>query len=212
MIIIEKFLSLYRAFNWIIWILINKRKFKQLGQKSFINKPLSIKGHRYISMGNKVLINYKSSIIVAPRTGFDNPILEIHDGTIIGNFNHIYATKKIIIGKKVLTADKVYVSDNLHSFKDINVPIMDQPIKQNGEVIIGDGTWIGENVCILGVTIGKNCVIGANAVVTQDIPDYSVAVGIPARIIKRFNHDSKSWEATDTQGVFSNIKTEKEGL
>ena len=105
--------------------------------------------------------------------------------------------KKIIIGKKVLTADKVYISDNLHSYEDVTIPIIDQKIKQINHVEIGDGTWIGENVCILGVKIGKNCVIGANSVVTKDIPDYSVVVGSPAVIIKKFNITANRWEKSD---------------
>ena len=119
--------------------------------------------------------------------------LIIEDGTIIGNFNHIFATKKIVIHKDVLTADKVYISDNLHGYENINLPIIKQAIVQKGEVEIGEGCWLGENVCVLGAHIGKHCVIGANSVVTKDIPDYSVAVGAPARIIKRYDFIKKSW-------------------
>ena len=59
--------------------------------------------------------------------------------------------------------------------------------------MIGEGSWLGEHVCVIGASIGKHCVIGANAVVVHDIPDYSVAVGAPARVIKKFNEDSNSW-------------------
>ena len=54
-------------------------------------------------------------------------------------------------------------------------------------------SWLGENVAIIGASIGKNCVIGANAVVTDDIPDYSVAVGIPARVIRQYDAPSGQW-------------------
>jgi len=74
------------------------------------------------------------------------------------------------------------------------MPILKQPIKQLPPMTIGDGTWLGENVCVLGVSIGKNCVIGANSVVTKEIPDYSVAVGAPARIIKKYNLNTNRWE------------------
>lgn len=82
----------------------------------------------------------------------------------------------------------------------INKPIISQgalDIKNNGHntLKIGDGSWIGTHVAIIGdVHIGKNCVIGANSVVTKDIPDYSVAVGIPAKIIKQYNFTTNSWE------------------
>ena len=60
-------------------------------------------------------------------------------------------------------------------------------------VSIGDGSWIGENVCILGANIGKHSVIGANSVVLQDIPDYCVAVGSPARVVRKYDFETKKW-------------------
>src|SRR5690606_32270085 len=103
-----------------------------------------------------------------------------------GNFSHLYATGLVDIGNNVLIADKVYISDNLHSYEDVNIPIWKQPIKQLREVRIGNNSWIGENVCIIGANVGNHCVIGANSVVTKDIPDYCIAVGTPAKIIKRY--------------------------
>ena len=70
---------------------------------------------------------------------------------------------------------------------------MEQPIIQNGTVEIGERSWLGENVCVLGAIIGKHCVIGANSVVTHDIPDYSVAVGAPAKVIRKYDFSSKEW-------------------
>lgn len=92
---------------------------------------------------------------------------------------------------------KVYISDNLHSFEDIGTPIHKQPIKQIGTVRIGEGSWLGENVCVIGANIGKHCTIGANSVVTHDIPDYSVAVGAPAKVIKRYDFETQQWEKVD---------------
>ena len=179
--------------------------FKKYGKNSSIIFPLKIQGIKNISIGNNVYVAYKSILSVGltarqnaalgvPLKTSKNSILEIGDGSKIGNFNHIVATEKIIIGKKVLIADKVYISDNIHCYQDIFTPIIDQKIKQINHVEIGDGSWIGENVCILGAKIGKNCVIGANSVVTKDIPDYSIAVGSPAVVIKFFNMINNKWE------------------
>lgn len=160
-------------------------------------------GARRIAIGNNVTIRYKTWLAAVPLDNLtEGSIIEIKDGTAIGNFNHIYATKKIIINQDVLTADKVYITDNLHDFSNIQKSIINQGIKQISEVHIGKGTWIGENACIIGVKIGRNCVIGANAVVTKDIPDYSIAVGVPARIIKRFNLETNQWEKTNKLGEF----------
>lgn len=170
-----------------------KIKFKRFGYKSYIRFPLQIDGASNISIGKRVYVGYKAWLAALPLTGEDKCLLEIGDDCTIGNFNHIYCTKSVILENGVLTADKVYISDNLHGYKDIHSYIKDQPILQNGEVVIGEGSWLGENVCILGAKIGKHCVIGANSVVTKNIPDYCVAVGAPARIIKRFNIESNEW-------------------
>lgn len=176
-----------------IWFVLNKNRFGFLGEKSYINRSLLIQGSKNIYIDSHVFIGYKAYLGSRPYTGFDNCRLEIGKGSVIGNFNHIYATKSIKIGAEVLTADKVYISDNLHSYEDLDLSIIKQPIKQIGEVIIGDHSWIGENVCIMGVKIGKHCVIGANSVVVNDIPDYSIAVGNPAKVIKYYCFEEKKW-------------------
>ena len=103
------------------------------------------------------------------------------------NLHHLI---KIHIGKNVLTADKVYISDCIHTYNDINFPVMNQEVISLNEIKIGDHSWLGENVVIIGASVGKHCIIGSNSVVTNDIPDYSVAVGAPARVIKRYDFDN----------------------
>ena len=162
-----------------------------------------IDGYSRIFIGSGVYINDKGWLACAPLTGDVNARLIIGDGTYIGRFCHIYATSKIEIGKKVLMADKVYISDNLHSYENIEMPVIDQPVKQTDAVIIGDGAWLGENVCIIGASVGKNSVIGSNSVVTKSIPDHCVAIGSPAVIIKRYNFETNQWQKTDKEGVFN---------
>ncbi len=182
--------------------LFYRSKFKCFGDKSSILFPLSLDGIENISIGSRVNVAYKTWLAAVPHTGESKCELVIGEGSSIGNFNHIYATKSIVIGKNVWTADKVYISDNLHGYENITMPIIHQPIKQIPTVIIGDGTWLGENVCVIGAKIGKNCVIGANSVVTKNIPDYCVAVGAPAKIIKRYCFEKNEWLKTDKKGNF----------
>ena len=111
--------------------------------------------------------------------------LIIGDRVRIGRFSEIYAIKKIAIGEGVVMAENTYISDNTHSYNDVNIPIRDQDITPLNNVYIGKGTWIGRNVCIMGCKIGRNCVIGAYSFIKTDIPDYCVVVGNPARIVKR---------------------------
>lgn len=160
----------------------------------FIFSPLKVDGKKNIFIDDKVHIYYKTWLFALPVTGCGGCELRVGKRSTIGNFNHIIASHSVVIGNDVLTADKVYISDNIHGYEDMDTPIKEQGIIQKRDVYIGDGSWLGENVCVIGASIGKHCVIGANSVVTKDIPDYSVAVGSPARIIKRYNFDTKQWE------------------
>jgi len=199
-------MKLLKIVNTVFYRLVQypwyKYSFASFGSQSKILKPTAIDNPRRIFIGSKVLIAHYGWLAANPLTGNPDCKLIIGDGTYIGRFSHIYATSKIEIGKKVLIADKVYISDNLHGHKNIHLPVIDQPIVQVAEVSIGDGAWLGENVCIVGASVGKNCVIGANAVVTKNIPDHCIAVGIPAKIIKRYNFETNTWQSTNEFGEF----------
>lgn len=168
------------------------RKFKEFGVKSSLASPLRVFGPENMTIGNNVNIHHKCWLQAIPLTG-THCRLQIGDGTTIGDYNHIVATCNIVIEKNVLTANGVYISDNLHEYEEINTPIKLQPIKQLKDVLIGEGCWIGEHVAIIGASIGRHSVIGANSVVTHDIPDYCVAVGIPARVIKKYDFNLNQW-------------------
>lgn len=175
-------------------IYIHCNKWGHMGQGCRIYSPLKVNGKQSIYMQDGVTVEHNTWLAAVACSDSVKARLEIGQGCAIGHFNHIYATRSIKIGCNVLTADRVYISDNLHNYEDISTPIMQQPVKQISEVTIGDGSWLGEGVCVIGAKIGKGCVIGANAVVTKDIPDYSVAVGIPARVIKQYNLKTGQWE------------------
>jgi serine acetyltransferase len=188
-------------FSVMYFRLFGRFSFKHFGKKVRVVFPLRIVGSKYISIGDRAALQ-TSALLVATRINNEDPDMLIEAGAMIGNYVHIVCTKSVIIRQKVLIADKVYISDNLHSYENINLPVWDQPLKQINPVEIGFGTWIGENACIIGVKIGRNCVVGANSVVTKDVPDYSVVAGIPAVIIKRYDHSTATWKKTDTRGDF----------
>lgn len=190
------------AYFYIKTLLLYSWRFKRIGKKSIIFNPLRIDGHKNIVIGNNVRILDYTWLACMPLTINKTPILSIGNGVNLGHFNHIYATSEIIIEDSVLTADKVYISDNLHEYSNTKLPVLAQPIKQMNKVIIGQGSWIGENVCIIGAKIGKQSVVGANSVVLDDIPDYSVAVGIPARVIKKYDTSIGEWKKTNLKGEF----------
>ncbi len=121
--------------------------------------------------------------------------LFIGEDTYIGHHVHIGGFQgKIIIGKKVLIAEGVHISKVSHKYEDVTKSIKDQRYESKGNVIIGDGCWIGGGSYIISnVKVGRNSVIGASSVVTNDIPPYSVAVGSPARIIRKYSFAEERW-------------------
>jgi acetyltransferase-like isoleucine patch superfamily enzyme len=116
--------------------------------------------------------------------------LIVGEGTSIGYFCHIYAVRRVDIGRKVLMGSGVYIADCTHGHEDPSRPVIDQPARALPPVVIGEGSWIGEHAAILGAKIGKHCVVGANAVVLEDVPDYSVVAGVPAKIVRSLTRNS----------------------
>ena len=167
-------------------------RFKSFGKKASVVDPDIIEGEEYIVLGNYASINSKAWLLAIKQNNIE-PQLIIEDGATIGRFAHIVALQRVIIGQNVLIADKVYISDNIHGYEDISQPIMYQPIVFKGVVEIGKNSWIGENVCIIGAKIGKHCIVGANSVVNRDIPDYCLAVGSPAKVIKKYDFKTEKW-------------------
>jgi acetyltransferase-like isoleucine patch superfamily enzyme len=129
-----------------------------------------------------------------------NSILTIGVGVEINDYVHIAAVEQVVIGENVLIASKVFISDHNHgSYSDDHHSSPDQPPSQrkifSKAVIIEDNVWLGEFVSVLqGVRIGKGSIIGSMSVVTSNIPPNSIAVGVPAKVIKQYNYSKKIWE------------------
>ena len=117
-----------------------------------------------------------------------NPYLKIEDNCNFGAYNHITCANKVVIGEYCLTGKWVTITDNSHGETDYDsllLPPKQRDITTKGPVVIGKNVWIGDKATILpGVTIGDGAVIAASAVVTKDVPAYSVVGGNPAKIMK----------------------------
>jgi acetyltransferase-like isoleucine patch superfamily enzyme len=183
-----------------IFRLLHARSFASFGANSQIIRPIGIEQPGRIHLGADVYVAAQSCLAVQPLD--ESAALVIGDGCKLGRFNHIYATGHVELGPKVLTANGVYISDNLHGYDDPATAVMDQPLVQKPPTRIGEGSWIGHNACIVGATLGRQCVVGANAVVTRDAPDYSVIVGVPGIVIRRYDLESRKWRATEADGSF----------
>lgn len=149
------------------------------GRNVYIGKHCNFQGKGHIVLGNSVTVRPYAQI-------WGGGTVTIADGCEIGERCRISIANSLEMGEKVLISPNVYITDCDHEYSDVSVPVIDQGIKQRGQrVSIGKGSFIGINVVIIGnVKIGRHCVIGANSVVTRDIPEYSVAVGNPSRVIK----------------------------
>ena len=174
------------------------RRFGKAGKGLLIFKPIQLDRKRsYIHLGNNVVIRKYARINCYPgwNAEKDNePIITIGDGCIIGQRLSLLAGGKITIGNNVLMASDILVTSENHSIDPEDVKYYkDQPLKC-ADVEIKEGSWIGEKVCIMpGVTIGKKSIIGAGSIVTKDIPDYSIAVGNPAHVIKKYDFEKHQW-------------------
>lgn len=158
----------------------------------FLKMPFYVLGHKYITIGDGFVADAGFRIECWDK--YNNQIFT--PSVIIGDnvsFNyrcHIGCINQIIIGNNVLFGSQVLITDHSHGGENDEQEITPKMknLYSKGPVIIEDNVWIGEGVCILpNVRIGANSVIGANAVVIKDIPPYSVAVGNPARVVKKMN-------------------------
>jgi acetyltransferase-like isoleucine patch superfamily enzyme len=160
--------------------------FAEFGGGSVIDLPVRLEGERRIAIGSAVYIGSGSWLSTVGDP--DAPVaLEIGDGTTCSGHCVIAAAASVTIGRNVLMARNVYISDHGHGFENVGVPVLAQGITTPRPVRIGEGAWLGENVVVCpGVSIGEGAVVGANAVVLADVPAHSVAVGVPARVVRTF--------------------------
>lgn len=157
----------------------------------YIGKNVRVVNGKNVTLGKNVSIRPDCDLFAGTK-------MFIGDYCDLGTRNRF--TGNIIIENSVLIGPDNYIASVDHCYEDISKPVMNQGVyspHNNGhqELRIGEGSWIGTHVSIVGdVHIGKHCVIAANAVVTRDVPDYCVVAGVPARMIKKYNIETKEWE------------------
>lgn len=168
-------------------------EFGKCGKGYAFNKFLKLLNPKCIYVGNNVYIGYHVVLEVYKQYEGQifEPTLVFGDNSSIGDYGHITCINKVLIGNNVLMGRKVFITDNAHGVSDkqmLEIRPNLRPLSTKGAVVIEDNVWIGEMVCIMpGVTIGRGSIIGASAVVTKDIPPYSVVVGNPGKVIKTIN-------------------------
>ena len=171
----------------IVSALYYPRIFGSFGRRSLMLRPLLLQNPQFIHIGSGVLIRDGIRMQSLQTNPSRIPQLRIGDGTSIEQFVHIICHNRVIIGSNVAIAPMCGIVDATHPWT-VSPEVANpgaQIIDDDAFVEIGDGTFVGMCTVILpNVRIGKQCYIGANSVVTSDIPDYSVAAGVPARVIR----------------------------
>ncbi len=195
------FVSLYKTygllglFRLFLDIIVSRITFPGV---RIIRRPFYIRGKGSIHFGD----DFTSGVGLRVDLIDKNSSITIGNNVQINDYCHIGILGDLIIGDNTLIASKVFITDHNHGlFRDscqLSSPAI-APIArplEKSNVKIGANTWLGENVMVLpGVTIGDGVVIGSGSIVTKSVPDYCLAIGNPAKVIKKYNFDSCSWDS-----------------
>jgi len=183
---------------WIFRGILYKPFLGKFDLPSYIGKPIFIKNFRRIFIGKKVRILPGARIEVVSK----NASIVFRDNISIGQNLHITSGSNLEIGKNTLILESVMITNIDHEYQEINKHILDQPLIIK-ETQIGENCFIGYGAVIqAGTILGKQCIVGANAVVRGHFKDYSVIVGVPAKVVKRYDMEEKIWKKTDGKGNF----------
>ena len=173
------------------------RRFGAFGERSVICfPPTAIVNERYIHIGAGTMIGPQVSMsagMVPGQQCLSDRVVGIGDRCLIGKGTGIVGHLSIEIGDDVWTGHHVYITDQNHGYEDLDLPISRQVMPEH-PVVVGDGSWLGHGTVVLpGAHIGRHVVVGANSVVVGELPDRCVAVGAPARVVRRYI-DGEGWK------------------
>lgn len=188
------------GFWGIIKILINVLKTKlTFSEARIIRFPIDIRGKKFVRISKGFTTGVGCRIEAYPQN--NQPTMFFGENFQMNDYVHITAMEKVKIGNNVLFASKIYVSDCSHgSYAGDQNDSSPDSIPHNRKlfakpVIIEDNVWLGEFVSVLpGVTIGRGTIVGANSVVSKSLPANVIAVGTPAKPIKKYNFQTRHWE------------------
>ncbi|MEO6847696.1 MAG: acyltransferase [Chthoniobacterales bacterium] len=175
---------------------LKKRKHQAtVGDNSYIDSTAQFIGSKRIKIGTRCVIGENAWLNVNDW-GASGYAIEIGDFSFIARRNFLTAGSHIRIGAYCLTGPDCHFLGADHAFDDPMIPYAIAPVRTTASIEIGANCWFGARVTVLkGVTIGYGSVIGANALVTNDIPPFSIVVGSPAKVVKRYSFDQKRWIA-----------------
>lgn len=177
----------------------NRFRFADYGRDVYIHPKAIISRPEYMAVGDGCRIGAYASVYLHPlEKGHTGPLLVLGKGVFVGIRSIISAHYRVELRDNVLLGPNVLIADAHHRYEDVTVPIRNAGMTGKSFVVIDEEAWIGINSCIFrGVTVGRHSVVGANSVVNADVPPYSVVVGIPARVVRRYDHQLQQWVNCD---------------
>lgn len=199
---ISSFLYLYLNKLGLIWHRSKTRLwyslfFGSIGKKTTLINPLFISNPGQISIGSHVFIRDHARLEVV-----ENGFIRIGNNSSFEQNLHITSGGELYVGDNVTVSFGSMITNIDHEYRMIETHVLRQPYLIQ-TTRIGDNCFIGAGVKIqAGTVLGKQCVVGSNAVVRGIFPDYCVLVGVPARVIKRYHLETRSWESTHSDGTF----------
>ncbi len=165
------------------------------GKRIKLGKNVKILNPQFVDISDDTQLDDGVELSVADVIGGIVPRLIIGKKCRLNRNSIVGCANLVILEDSVRIAPYVHISDRNHSYTDVETPINIQPIVTQGPVIIKSQAWLGFGVQVMsGVTIGIHSIVAAGSVVTKSIPDYCVAAGNPARVIKRYNSETKHWD------------------
>ena len=170
--------------------------FRSIGGKSAIKNPLMLKYVNHVSIGRRVFVRDHVRIECVKQKGEQHfsPHLVLEDDVSMEQRCHVTVAGTLVIGKNSVIAADVMITDIDHEYGNISIPIMRQPLTVK-KTAIGKNCFIGMGAKIqAGTILGDHCIVGSNAVVRGVFPDRCVIVGVPAKIVKRFDQGSGEWK------------------
>jgi lipopolysaccharide O-acetyltransferase len=170
-------------------------------RKIHIGPRAYLRGLRCMSIGEDLLAGEGLWLQAITHFGTEHfePRLKIGNHVRISNWSHIACANSVSIGDHVLIGSKVLITDHNHGIFGVDatsplIPPVERPLERNRSVTIGSNVWLGDGVVVCpGVTVGEGSVVGANAVVTDDVPPFTMVVGVPAKPVRRYDASLGSW-------------------
>jgi acetyltransferase-like isoleucine patch superfamily enzyme len=184
-----------RLYSWWIGAIY---PFARLGSKPTVHYPFRLDRREagQISLGNNVTIGKDAWLNTVGETSRELKIA-IGDNCNIGARDIFSARNQIYIEDDVMIATSVLIQDHHHCYEDVSLPISHQGVTAGGRIRLERGCWIGQGAAIVcnegELVIGRNSVVGSNALVTRSFPPYSVIIGNPARLARQFNPSKGTW-------------------